>query len=44
MLAHLSETNNRPEIAEEKVSHVLAESGICALSLAVALQDEMVTA
>lgn len=44
VLAHLSETNNRPEIAEETVSHVLAESGVSALSLAVALQDEMVTA
>lgn len=44
ILAHLSETNNRPAIAEETVSHLLAESGVPALSLAVALQDEMVTA
>ena len=44
ILAHLSETNNRPAIAEETVSHVLAESGIVSLPLAVALQDEMVTA
>ena len=44
ILAHLSETNNRPAIAEETVSHVLAESGILSLSLAVALQDEMVSA
>ena len=44
ILAHLSETNNRPAIAEETVSHLLAESGVSALSLAVALQDEMVTA
>ena len=44
VLAHLSETNNRPAIAEETVSQVLAESGVPALSLAVALQDEMVTA
>ena len=44
ILAHLSETNNRPSIAEETVSHLLAESGVPALSLAVALQDEMVTA
>ena len=44
ILAHLSETNNRPAIAEETVSHLLSESGVPALSLAVALQDEMVTA
>ena len=44
ILAHLSETNNRPAIAEETVSHVLAESGILSLPLAVALQDEMVSA
>lgn len=44
VLAHLSETNNRPAIAEETVNHVLAESGILSLPLAVALQDEMVTA
>ena len=44
VLAHLSETNNRPAIAEETVSHVLAESGILSLPLAVALQDEMVSA
>ncbi len=44
VLAHLSETNNRPEIAEETVSHVLTECGFSTLSLAVALQDEMVTA
>ncbi len=44
ILAHLSETNNRPNIAEETVSRVLAESGVPALPLAVALKDEMVTA
>ena len=44
ILAHLSETNNRPAIAEETVSQMLAGSGVSALPLAVALQDEMVTA
>ena len=43
ILAHLSETNNRPDVAEETVSHVLAESGV-SLPLVVALQDEMVSA
>ncbi len=43
-LAHLSETNNRPDVAEETVSHLLAESGILSMPLAVALQDEMVSA
>ena len=43
ILAHLSETNNRPDVAEETVSHVLAESGVT-LPLAVALQNEMVSA
>ena len=43
ILAHLSETNNRPDVAEKTVSHVLAENGVT-LPLAVALQDEMVSA
>lgn len=43
ILAHLSETNNRPDVAEETVSHVLAENGV-SLPLVVALQDEMVSA
>lgn len=44
ILAHLSETNNLPSLCEETVSRVLAENGASALSLAVALQDEMVSA
>ena len=44
ILAHLSETNNLPSLCEETVSRVLAESGAAALPLAVALQDEMVSA
>ena len=44
ILAHLSETNNRPSIAEETVSRAFAEIGVTSLPLAVALQDEMVTA
>lgn len=44
ILAHLSETNNRPKIAEETVSRAFAEIGVTSLPLAVALQDEMVTA
>ena len=44
ILAHLSETNNRPSIAEETVSRAFAEIGVTPLPLAVALQDEMVTA
>ncbi len=43
ILAHLSETNNRPDVAEETVSQVLAENGVT-LPLVVALQDEMVSA
>ena len=44
ILAHLSETNNRPNIAEETVNRAFAEIGVTSLPLAVALQDEMVTA
>ena len=44
ILAHLSETNNRPAIAEETVSRAFAEIGVASLPLAVALQDEMVSA
>ena len=44
ILAHLSETNNRPNIAEETVSRAFAEIGVTSLPLAIALQDEMVTA
>ena len=44
ILAHLSETNNRPAIAEETVSRAFAEIGVTSLPLAVALQDEMVSA
>ena len=44
ILAHLSETNNRPSIAEETVSRAFAEIGVTPLPLAVALQDEIVTA
>ena len=44
ILAHLSETNNRPSIAEETVSRAFAEIGVTPLPLAIALQDEMVTA
>ena len=44
VLAHLSETNNRPALCEETVRGVLAESGVSALPLAVASQDEMVIA
>lgn len=44
ILAHLSETNNRPDVAEETVSRAFAEIGVTSLPLAVALQDEMVTA
>ena len=44
ILAHLSETNNRPVIAEETVARAFAEIGVTSLPLAIALQDEMVTA
>ena len=44
ILAHLSETNNRPDIAEQTVSRAFTEIGVTPLPLAVALQDEMVTA
>ncbi|MBQ9377152.1 MAG: MBL fold metallo-hydrolase [Schwartzia sp.] len=41
-LAHLSETNNLPELAEQTVRGILAAGGRSCLELTLARQDEMV--